>query len=223
MTTIAQRVAVFQQTPRRTVPPVEPPHGPVVVHNERWADLSNYTGALTDQGCADLKAAGYVGVIVQAITGLDGRTYTRQQLTVAQRNALRLAGYGWCFPDAPESSMRGRLAMFDGFELEFLALDVEEAGTIVLDVERDLALCDAYIRGKAWMYSGKWFFDQQGWSHLSLWADHPLWDSNYDQIPDVDVGFRPYGGWTQAALKQFRGTSSVGSVNQIDLNVRRAA
>jgi hypothetical protein len=220
-TILARRIASSQVRSRRPLEP-EPPDS-AGVHYELWADISNYTGPLTDEGCADLKAAGYVGVIVQAITGLDGNTYTRQQLEVARRNGLRLAGYVWCFPGASEASIRGRLGMFDGFELEFLALDVEQAGTTILDVERDLKLCNAYIRDVPFLYSGKWFFDQQGWSHLDLWADHPLWDSNYDGEPDADVGFRPYGGWTEATIKQFRGTSRIGHVDQIDLNVRRAA
>ncbi len=207
-----QQVVLAIPTPQG---PLYPPH----TTNELWADLSNYTGNLTDQGCADLKAAGYVGVIVQAITGLDGNTYTRQQLTVAQRNGLRIAGYVWCFPRAPEASMHSRLSMFDGFALEFLALDVEQSGLTVLDIERDLTMCDAYWRRLTWVYSGKWFFDQEGWSHLNLWADRPLWDSNYDGVPDVNVGFRPYGGWTHVAMKQFMGTSRIGHVTQIDPNV----
>ena len=216
---VAHRIVSSQQ--HLYVPATEPPHGPVVTHNERWADISNYTGPLTEQGCADLKAAGFVGIISQAITGLDGNTYTRQQLAMAQQCDLRLAGYMWCFPGASELGVRYRLEMFDGFVLEFLALDLEQQGTHVIDVERDLALCDPYWRGKTWVYSGKWFFDQQGWSHLDLWADRPLWDSDYDGEPDVDVGFVPYGGWTQRAMKQYRGTSTIGVVDQIDLNVRR--
>jgi hypothetical protein len=116
---------------------------PPVAGGELWVDCSNYTGNLTDQGCADLKAAGYVGVIIQAITGLDGVSYTRQQLAACVHNGLRIAGYVWCFPFAAPGSMLTRLGMFDGYRLEFLALDVEEAGTRKFDVDRDLALCDA--------------------------------------------------------------------------------
>lgn len=219
-TALARRIIAGQQV--RIAKPL-PPTLPTPVANELWADISNYTGPLTDQGCADLKAAGYVGVIVQAITGLDGRTFTRQQLTVAQRNGLRLAGYAWCFPGATEGSIRGRLAMFDGFTLEFLALDIEQAGTHVVDAERDLPICDAYWGGKTWVYTAHWFFAQQGWLHQSLWPDRPLWEALYDGVPDVNVGFVPYGGWTRMTMKQFRGTSSIGQVDQIDLNVRAAA
>lgn len=162
-----------------------------------------------------------VGVIIQAITGYDGVSYTREQLSVCVRNGLRIAGYVWCFPGAPASSMRSRLAMFDGYKIEFLALDVEQAGLTKADVDRDLKLCDTYIKhdGGTWIYSGKWFFDQQGWSRATWWSPRKLWDSNYDGIPVAEANFRPYHGWTECQIKQYKGTSVVGSVNMVDLNV----
>jgi hypothetical protein len=194
---------------------------PPVTGGELWVDCSNYTGNLTDQGCADLKAAGYVGVIIQAITGLDGVSYTRQQLAACVRNGLRIAGYVWCFPFAAPGSMLTRLGMFDGYRLEFLALDVEEAGTRKFDVDRDLALCDAYTTRLpvTWIYTGKWFFDQQHWSQETWWSWRPLWNSLYDHTPVANDHFVPYHGWTKAVIEQYRGTSSVGHVAQIDLNV----
>ena len=39
---VAHRIVSSQQ--HLYVPATEPPHGPVVTHNERWADISNYTG-----------------------------------------------------------------------------------------------------------------------------------------------------------------------------------
>jgi hypothetical protein len=185
--------------------------------------MSNWTGPLTDQGCMDLKANGYVGVIVQAITGLDGKSYTRQQLATAQRNGLRLAGYVWCFPGASTASIHSRLAMYDGYMLEFLYLDVEQAGLAIADVDRDLAECDRYTGRKAGIYTAHWFFQDQRWLSLTRWADRPLWEALYDGIPDAAVGFHPYGGWTKMAIKQWAGTSSVGVVDQVDLNVTAAA
>lgn len=197
-----------------TAGPITPPPGPTL-----WLDLSNYTRELTDGGVDDMLAAGFVGVIVQAITGNDGRSYTRQQLETARRRGLRLQGYVWCFPGASPDSMRARLALFNGYPLEGLWLDVEQVGVTVADVNRDLALCDQYMGWPVGLYSGKWFFDLQGWSHLSLWADRPLWDSDYNYVPEVGYGFRPYGGWTMPAMSQYEGTSNVGRVSEVDKNV----
>lgn len=162
-----------------------------------------------------------MGAIVQAITGADGRTFTRQQLTVLVRNGLRIQGYLWCFPGSTIASVQSRLAMFDGFTLEGLWLDVEQDGLVQSDVDRDLVLCDAYThRPKSTgIYSGHWFFVKQGWLTLTRWADRRLWESNYDDVADVAVHFTPYGGWTRPAIKQYMGTSSIGSVHQIDLDV----
>jgi hypothetical protein len=145
-----------------------------------------------------------------------------QQLAMCRKNGLRVQGYCWCFPGASKSSMTSRLAMFDGFAIEALWLDVEQAGLKVADVDRDLALCDAYMQGKpTGVYSGRWFFAQQGWLGLTKWADRPLWDSNYTGIAEVGSGFIPYGGWTNPTITQYAGTSSIGSVQQIDLDVMR--
>ncbi len=233
--TVARRAAVQQQVQVGQLP--QHPLPPPVTGEELWVDCSNYTGPLTDHGCADLKAAGYVGIIAQAITGLDGKTYTRQQLAAALRNGLRIAGYIWCFPVASVSS---RLLMFDGFPLEFLALDVEQAGLSIANVDRDLALCDEYMVAQGMVptglskdsfrllhptiiYTARWFFAQQGWLGLTRWSERPLWEALYDGIPDVSVGFWPYGGWTKMTIKQWRGTSNVGEVQQVDLNVTAAA
>lgn len=111
--------------------------------------------------------------------------------------------------------------MFDGYTLEALFLDVEEAGLHRADVDRDLAVCGKYSGQVTGIYTGKWFFDQQGWSGETWWSAHPLWVSIFNSVADVDVGFKPFHGWTQCQMKQFQGTSSIGEVSQIDLNVMR--
>jgi hypothetical protein len=221
---VAHRVAVFQQTPRAasTVHDPVPAPTPPSTGSTLWADLSNYTGPLDPVGCNDLKNAGYVGIIVQAITGLNNKSWTRQQLSTAVDQGLRIAGYVWAFKTV---DVTPRLRMYDGFQLESLWLDVEGDAYIgypsIESIDRDLALCDAYTGLPTGIYSGKWFFDLMGWSASDRWADRLLWDSDYDGVPDVDHGFTPYGGWTSRAIKQFAGTSRIGRVDQIDLNVMR--
>lgn len=157
-----------------------------------------------------------VGVIVQAITGLDGNSYTRQQLQACVDNGLRIAGYVWCFPGTDVAS---RLSMFQGFNLDALWLDVEQQGLTTANVQRDLDVCDAFEdNGKlTGIYTGKWFWDQMGWG--DLWSNRPLWDAHYDAVAATDQNFAPYGGWTSCVVKQYRGTSDIGTVHQIDMDV----
>jgi hypothetical protein len=177
-------------------------------------DASNYTGNFSDQMMQDLKSAGIIGVIVQAVTGSDGRTYTTQQLQAASAAGFQLQGY--VFP----GGLDYKLPMFDGYNLEGLWLDLEIPITIE-GVDEALAATDAYIKGVTGIYSGRWFFVQQGWLTMTKWADQgrPLWDSNYDGDAVVDDNFHPYGGWDHCVVKQYAGTSSVGSCHEIDLNV----
>lgn len=200
----------------------QPPSAPLPGASTLWVDMSNWTKELTSGMLDDLRAAGYVGAIVQAITGNDGISYTSRQLAALSIGRFRIAGYLWCFPGASPSSIQGRLAMFDGYALEFLALDVEQVGVSRADVDRDLAECDSYRGTPTWIYSGKWFFDLQGWSGQNWWAERSLWDSAYDGNPDLAAGFVPYGGWVSRRMKQFMGTSSVGRLQQVDLNMLAA-
>jgi hypothetical protein len=175
-------------------------------------DASNYTGAFTNQMMLDLQNAGVISIIIQAVTGRDGKSFTRQQLDMASRHGFSLMGY--VFPDGLES----KLPMYDGYQLLALWLDVELPITRA-GVDAALAQCDSYFGARTGIYTGKWFFDQQGWSQQSYWADRDLWDSNYDGIAVVGADFRPYGGWDHRVIKQYAGTSSIGSVHQIDLDV----
>lgn len=205
------------------LPAISSPTPPPVSQPTLWCDVSNYTGPLTPQGCQDLKNAGYVGIIAQAITGLDGNSYTTQQLAAARDHGLRIQGYVFCNHN---SSVASRLSMFDGFDVETIWLDVEAASINSSDVDRDLRLTDKYIPAAApiGLYSGHWVFVSHGWLALTKWSTEgrALWDSRYDGIPDPDAGFVSYGGWNSSAIKQFQGTSSLGSVHGIDLNVMRA-
>lgn len=182
-------------------------------------DASNYSKMFTLQGIQDLKNAGVVGVIIQAVTGLDGNSYTRQQLSMCVDNGLRIAGY--VFP----GYLATKLDMFQGFDIEFLILDVELPISID-DVNASLAICDQYMAAHGRprltsIYSGRWFFANMGWLGYTQWADEgrALWDSNYDDTPMTRSDFRPYGGWAFPAVKQYHGTTDVGHIHTVDLDV----
>lgn len=166
---------------------------------------------------ADMQAAAVVGVCVQAITGLDGLSWTRQQLGFALQHGLRIAGYVWCFG---ATSVKGRLPMFDGFRLEWLGLDVEDDTATIAAVDRDLGLCDAYFGKPTEVYSGEWFFARKGWLGLTRWAARRLWDAIYDQDPNPDDDFVPFAGWTGCYTKQFWDKQLYGGV-ACDVNFRR--
>lgn len=157
-----------------------------------------------------------VGVIVQAVTGLDGNSYTQQQLAACAPH-FKLAGY--VFP-ASDVYLWQRLRLFAGYVLEALWLDVELPVSRE-SVDASLAICDSYLGHATGVYSGKWFFDRQGWSQHDYWADRMLWDSNYDGVAVTEADFTPYGGWTKPVVKQYAGTTSIGHVHQIDLDVTR--
>jgi GH25 family lysozyme M1 (1,4-beta-N-acetylmuramidase) len=178
-------------------------------------DVSNFQGELTQDTIASLKAQSCSFVVVQAITGADGVSYTRQQLQAAVSAGFEVQGYVWCFPGDTQASIEQRLHLFDGFPITQLWLDVEQAGVTVDDVNRVLPCCDAYIGGKTHIYTGKWFFDQMGWSGQALWSDRLLWDAHYDGDPDPDSNFASYGGWQRCEMKQYLSKG-------LDMNARRA-
>jgi len=195
-----------------------PPTRPRPSATSKWIDVSNWQGALSHEWFDLYGGMGFNGLIVQAVTGNDGRSYTRQQLQAAVWAHWDAAGYIWC--NAAQAldltGFQARLSLFDGFNLDFLALDVEAANTRRNDVDRALDACDAYVRQQTWMYTAYWVFERQGWLDVNWWADRPLWDGGpYDGDANIDVGFRPYGGWTQRTMKQY-------SEHPVDMNVRRA-
>lgn len=202
-----------------TAPHAAPPSLPVVVLAAKWIDVSNYQGNLSPGWFAEWQAQGYGGLIVQGVTGNDGRTFTKPQIAAALDAGWQVAGYVWCSPgDATSGNIFGRVDHFRGYapHLQFLALDVEATGTTVDDVKYDLAVCDQFARGTgpSPIYTARWFFDAQDWTHMDLWADRRLWDAYYSNSSDIDAGFGPYGGWTQRWMRQWTDTP-------VDQNVLR--
>ena len=181
-----------------------------------WIDVSNHQGILRPSWFTQWGERGYGGLIVQGVEGLSGESFTRRQLWAALDAGWRIAGYVWCNSDqaAKLIRLRQRLDFFNGFKLDFLALDVEELDTKRQDVDTSLVICDAQMKTRTWLYTAKWVFDGLGWSDDDRWADRKLWSAEYDGVADVDVGFEPYGGWSRCDMKQF-------TDDPLDLNVMR--
>ena len=180
-------------------------------------DVSNYQRELGDDFFTRWSREGFSGLIVQAVVGLDGRSYTSQQIRAARDHGWAVAAYIWCSQGDGINAWRfqQRAALLEPFidHLSFIALDVEEAGLQPEDVDADLLRAD-FLKGDSPLYTGYWVFEQAGWLNETYWAERRLWDSNYDRLRSVDVGFRPYGGWHEAWMKQY-------TDDPLDLNVCR--
>jgi len=185
-------------------------HGTITVHKppelaEHLIDVSNYQGNLTSSFFSSWGARGFSGLIVQAVTGNDGRSYTRQQCQAALDHGWELNGYIWC-----PSNYNARLALFNGFKLNELYLDVEESQLTWDEIDAGFRACDSYISGVTGMYTRANMFNP--WTNK--YSFRKLWVAYYDNVPDVNVGFKPFGGWTEAYMKQY-------TEHPLDQNVRR--
>lgn len=160
-------------------------------------------------------------MIVQAISPPPGYPpgVTAQQLAACRDASIQTDLYIYLWPGDTPSTIQSRLALADGFTIRRLWLDVEESGVTEAQVAWALAQLDSFPSklDQAGVYTGGWFWPQVG--STIAFSDRPLWDSNFDGIPDASRGFRPYGGWTSPAVKQYMGTSSLSGVGGIDRDV----
>ncbi len=172
------------------------------------ADISNYTGEITDAEVASLQAAG-VGHVVVRISLEDG---ARQAITAEQLSALRARGVpvsGYIFPDYNRIPADYLSELFDlAGDLHSLWLDLEPPGMPSFAAFRDWANdARAASRVPVGIYTAAWCIAQiPDWEGL---PDFPLWDANYAPFTDLSVNF---GGWTRAAGVQYEGSVQVGGV-----------
>jgi hypothetical protein len=181
------------------------------------------------------KNAGYGLVIVEAID--PPPTYppsvTAQQIDMAASCGLAVDAYIYCWWDM--GRLNRDLATLGGRQLNRLWLDVEEfanslPGSLaarIAFVQQALAALDAYPNKQqavVGIYTGAWYWGTPSspnyMGNTTNFANRPLWTSQYDGIPNVDV-VNLYGGWPQAAIKQWRGTSTLAGVKNVDLDVVR--
>ena len=199
-------------------------------------DISNYTTPLTPAAMEGLKSAGVRHVIIQSIDPPAGYPpgRTREQIQACQAAGLTVDAYVWLWFDLDVADIQRKLGLLDGLQIRQLWLDVEDTASIKYDqatteakVTAALAACDAYKTQsgqKTGVYSGRWFWaDQRYMGNTAAYADRELWDANYDDVADAAAGFHGYGGWQAPRIKQYRGSSVLGSVGGIDLNVLSVA
>jgi hypothetical protein len=197
-------------------------------------DISKYTSPRSPTAMQRLKDAGQEMAIIQSHPPGYGPEASLELMRSC--NAVELAWdayiYGYCgFPDWAEGAL-GTLdrAQHEGLQPLRVWYDIEDVvpATLAMTVQqrvnaynRDLTKIDHWcaLRGlpRPGVYSGKWYFDQY-LPGVWAWADRDLWDSDYDQVADNEHGFRPYGGWTRRAIKQYIGTSTIAGVSGLDQN-----
>ena len=196
-------------------------------------DMSNFTDPLSPAAIQGLKAAGVGHVIVQAIDPPPGYPggRTRAQIQACLDAGLTVDAYVWLWFDLDANDIQRKLHLLDGLNVRQLWLDVEDTASINYSqaaceakvVSDALAACDAYPTSsgaRTGVYSGRWFWlDRRYMGNCTTFADRALWDANYDDVADTKLGYVPYGGWATVAIKQFRGSTSIGGVGGLDLNV----
>lgn len=194
-------------------------------------DMSNFTDRLTPSNLAALRTAGVEHVIVQAVDPPPGFPpgVTVQQVMACIDAGFTVDAYVWLWFGASIDDIHHKLSLIDGLAIRQLWLDVEDTAAITYDqatceakVAEALAVLDAYgtITNQVGVYSGRWFWlDRRYMGNTTAFADRELWDANYDDVADAALGFVPYGGWTSARIKQFRGSIAVGGIGGLDLNV----
>lgn len=186
-------------------------------------DVSNYTGPLSQGQIAAWKAGGVGLIIVQAFPA----TYAQYVTQAQQMSACKDAGMPYdCYiydylqdPSWRDGALVG-LRQLGAMRPARVWADEEDTTAKALTLKKREAavalslaaiFASGYVTG---IYTGRWFW--QGYmGNTAQFAAYPLWDSNYDGIPDASADFIAYGGWTAPTIKQYAGTQP----NQTDLDV----
>jgi Glycosyl hydrolases family 25 len=211
---------------RGGVTPPTPHTGPL-----RAVDVSNWTGPLSARALNDWKKAGIGLVIVQAVDPPPGYppSVTRQQCQAVLDAGLLLEGYVYHWISNLDRLKR-ELALLDGFAVRSVWADEEDVSgqwpvaQVVDQIHQACAVLDSFPTtsgSKAGVYSGAWWWGPRT-GNTTEFSDRPWWPSQYDGVMDVQR-VQKWGGWTQAALKQYAGTSALSGVPNVDLDIAATA
>jgi GH25 family lysozyme M1 (1,4-beta-N-acetylmuramidase) len=187
----------------------------------RAVDVSNYTGPLNADQVAALRAEGIGHVVVRlSLETPYKREIAVQQLRGCVAGGLTVSGYLWVYGNTTPADVGAAVAIATEADarLCMLWLDLEEDGPTVEQI-RGLAHAAIVAGVRPGIYTGRWWW----WGHFGNpadFADIPLWDANYGLGPRLDAT-PGYGGWTSRAGHQYAGTSTVGGVGNVDLDVFR--
>jgi lysozyme len=135
--------------------------------------------------------------------------HSLKQIASARANGCTVGGYIWCYPDFDsKQSVWDALALAAraNLDLPVLWLDVEtygnDPGPSVGWLQAAVEECQA--KGvQAGIYTGRWYWRYYAADSTEL-SDLPLWVAQYDGVADLD-SVKLFGGWKQAAGKQYQG------------------
>lgn len=198
-------------------------------------DCSNYTSQLTSTNLQAALADGFSHAIVQSIDPPAGYPpgVTRQQIIACLNAGLTVDAYLWLWMDLDVNDIHRKLDLLSGLGVRQLWLDVEDlAANKYTQAQCEAKVIDALQVCDSWainnnlpqqftgIYSGKWYWsDPRYMGNSTTFSNRELWDANYDNVPDANLGFSPYGGWNSARIKQYKGTTQLGEISGVDLNV----
>jgi hypothetical protein len=203
----------------------------------RGIDVSNYTGELSQATLAAWRGQHDVGlVIAQSLQPPAGYPpgVTRQQVQAVTDAGIACDIYLWLWTGSNvEQDMRNKLAVVNGQEhlIRKVWLDVEDTsastpGQRINAVRQAFAVIDGWTvtheKPAAGLYSALWYWPSY-MDNTPEFSGRELWDADYDGIEDTESSWRPYGGWSTRAIKQYAGTSTLAGQGGIDLNVLSAA
>lgn len=194
----------------------------------RALDVSEYGGEIQESQWKAAYDAGYRMAIVQAWGGgpVPGgkNAYCARQLEGARRAGMMTAIYFHLPSDTTTKTELLIQAVKEAASVEyqyikFVAVDIE-GGKLLHPLLWEERLEDAisHIKDKpVVIYTSKnaWEVVMGG---VDGFEDYPLWDAKYDNLPNLEANWKPYGGWTQRAIKQFKGTTIVPGGISSDLN-----
>jgi hypothetical protein len=184
-------------------------------------DVSNYSGPLSEQALAALKAAGISFIIPGTQTGRDGRNHTQQQIDAARAAGLEVpAVYVFLYWRGAQAEV-AEIERAKTFRPAFIWLDCEwkteaeepprpmpQPAQIVAQIQACVDACAPVPCGvytAAWWWP-RWTGDSTAFAHLPLW--HAAYPFGGRRLPPAayrpDFGaFRAYGGWKRPAVWQF--------------------
>jgi hypothetical protein len=189
-------------------------------------DVSNYTSELTPQALEAWKSSGVGVVIVQAFPpNYVQYQQQQQQITQCRAAGLRveayiydyLAGPGWrdaCLQGLQGSGVLKVWADEEDITPEAQRMQLFERIAAITGTLQAIEQA-GYTSG---IYTGAWWWNAY-MNATTIFQHYPLWDSFYDNVPDVNANWRPYGGWLGRAMKQHCGTTVFHGVSGVDLDV----
>jgi hypothetical protein len=202
----------------------------------RAVDLSNYSTGFTAENLATAVQNGLECCIIQAFPPTH-RAYPDQCAQAALCDSQNVTWMAYIYdylasPDWRDGCLDGLSQLVDQGHTPYkLWADEEDVTPDArgMSVQDRIAAIDATVQAlNSWsasagltaaagIYTAAWWWVPNTGNDTSFSTD-PLWAAQYDDDPDT-VDFKPFGGWTECAIKQFRGTSTLGKIGGLDLDV----